>query len=451
MKRYSLLAACLAAVLLAACSSESKLPKATGKGDIRAINAIATSPAFSILIEERVIGTATYKSSSDTAPFDDLDYTFNFEAILAGDAQRTRLASQFLDVEADRDYTFVISGSLAAPDITLWESDVPEFSENATTSEIRFGHTAASLGAVDVYLGAAGVAPLLGSQVATLGFLEASAAAEFEADNLVLTVTAAGDPATVLFESDPITFVAQTAVILSLFDADPGDLAPLAVSLIATATGGSAPIADANFPPTVRFFHTSITFDTADIYVDDPLGVPIVTNHAFRDVTGDIPVAVGDLPLTYTTAGNIGSILIDRDLTAVAGRRTQYYVVNNGSGTDALVASVPDRRPVETFGKLGIINTAANHLTVDVYIVNVGEAIDEVAPIIPRLPVGSATVSLPINGGSYDIYVTAPGEKTVISGPTPARLDIANGDIVEAIIYDNVDPAIADVVFVPSP
>jgi hypothetical protein len=50
---------------------------------------------------------------------------------------------------------------------------------------------------------------------------------------------------------------------------------------------------------------------------------------------------------------------------------------------------------------------------------------------------------------SLDIYVTTVGEKTVLAGPT--RLDAATGDVFEAIIYDNVDPAIVDFVLVPLP
>ena len=41
------------------------------------------------------------------------------------------------------------------------------------------------------------------------------------------------------------------------------------------------------------------------------------------------------------------------------------------------------------------------------------------------------------------------GEKTVIAGPY--RLDVALGDVVDFIVYDNVDPATADIVLIPNP
>ena len=449
MKRYIILAVCMAAVSLGACSNESKLPQATGKGTVRAINTIPTSPTFTFLIEERIAGTADYKSSSATSSWDDLEYTFNFETFLTADTTRTRVASEFLDVEADKDYTFVISGAVAAPSISVWEGDVREWGGDETSFEIRFAHTAETLGDVDVYFAAPGIAPVLGSEVGTLSFGEIIPAVDFEAGEFVMTITASRDPATVLFESDPFTAIARSASILTVFDGDPNDLGPLAIRLINLTSGGTGALVDANFLPTVRFFHASIDFDTSDIYIDDPLGTPIVMDHAFIDVTGDVPITAGDLPLTYTTAGSMGSILIDLDRSVSPGTRRNYYIVNASTGEDVLVVATTDRRPVETIARLSLINTAANHSAVDAYVVPADETIDEAFPLLPGLAVGNSPATLPIFAGSYDIYVTVLGEKTIILGPV--RIDLANSDIVNAIIYDNVDPATADLVFIPLP
>ena len=79
MKRYAILAVCVAAVILGACAKESKLPNATGEGAVRALNAIPASPEVAFLIEERAIGSATSKSVTATSIYDDLEYTFNFQ------------------------------------------------------------------------------------------------------------------------------------------------------------------------------------------------------------------------------------------------------------------------------------------------------------------------------------------------------------------------------------
>ena len=83
MKRYPVLIVCAAALLLGACGKESKLPKATGKGTVRALNTIPASPPLAFLIEERGLGLIGYKSATAAAQYDDLSYTFNFEFPLA--------------------------------------------------------------------------------------------------------------------------------------------------------------------------------------------------------------------------------------------------------------------------------------------------------------------------------------------------------------------------------
>ena len=50
-----LVIACIAAAAISACSSDSSLPTATGKGSVMALNAISTSPEIGFLIEERGI------------------------------------------------------------------------------------------------------------------------------------------------------------------------------------------------------------------------------------------------------------------------------------------------------------------------------------------------------------------------------------------------------------
>ena len=98
MRKAFFLLSCLAVVVFSGCHGESNFPEATGKGRIRAINAIKTSPSMVFLIEERRIDTVAFKGTSRIASQDDLDYIFNVEARLAGDIANTRVASHFLDV-----------------------------------------------------------------------------------------------------------------------------------------------------------------------------------------------------------------------------------------------------------------------------------------------------------------------------------------------------------------
>jgi len=257
MKRIFVLLLIAGSVYLAACDNESSLPQATGKASVRAINAISTSQDINVLIEERTIGTAAYTLSTPSSRYDDLDYTFNVEAFYASDRAFRRVASQFIDFEASKDYTLLVSGSLQNADITVWEGDERSFDEADTVFEARFAHASDSIGTVDYYFADAAVAPTLGDQVATLSFGEISAPIDYEANEYVLTITAAGDPDTVIYRSETTTFASRSALIVTSFDSDATNAAPVVVRAISTL-GGIVSMPDAGIPPTTEFVNASM-------------------------------------------------------------------------------------------------------------------------------------------------------------------------------------------------
>jgi len=449
MKRYAILAVCVAAVILGACAKESKLPKATGEGTVRALNAIPASPEVAFLIEERVIGSAASKSVTATAIYDDLEYTFNFQTLLAGDGTTTRVASQFLNVEADKDYTFFISGALDAPDITIWEADQREWTATETAFEARMAHAAEALGSVDIYFADAVIPPALGSQIATLAFGEIAAPVDVEAGEYVMTITPAGDNTTILFVSNPVTIAAQSQFMMTVFDGDANDLTAISVRLFNISGGATGALVDSRFPPQMRFIHGGMNFGNADIYIDDPLTVPVVTDHAFKDITPFIDVTSGVLPVTYTPPGSTGTTLVDVDETVFAGTRTDFIVLTDADGTDIRVTNLANRRSIQTRARLSFMNTAGGRPGVDVYIVPDGELLEDAFPILPGLPLGFAPVQIPIAPGIYDVYITDIGEDILLAGPITLDLDL--GDVVETIMFENVDPTVVDFAIIPPP
>ena len=84
----------VAAVAISACSGETSLPEATGKGSVRAINGIPTAPEIAFQIEERLLSGMVYKAATSPSDWDDLDYLFNFEYQPPGvGAARVRFAT----------------------------------------------------------------------------------------------------------------------------------------------------------------------------------------------------------------------------------------------------------------------------------------------------------------------------------------------------------------------
>jgi hypothetical protein len=448
MKRYLLLAA-TAAVLASGCAKESSRPVATGEGSVRAINAISTAPNFGFLIEERFIDTLPYKVSTSATTWDDLDYTFNFDVLLTGATERTRVASQLIDVEKDRDYTMVLTGAVESPDVTVWETDIREWEDGETGYEVRFANVSTALGPVDVYFEAPGTAPVIGNRVGTVGFTDILPAVEYETGERSLILTAVDDPSTVLYESVSLTLLERNSYLFSPFDADANDVGQVSVLLINTQLGGGGSIADINTQSTARFFHASRDMGNVDIYTDDPLTAPEVTDQAFGEVTGDLPIMSGDIPITYTAAGNMGSVLIDEDRTFSVGAHHSLFALRDAEGTDVLSNYVLDRRSVETQTKLTLINTSIENSSVDVYILREGETVEETFPLIPILTTFVPPFAAPIQPNQYDLYLTVPFEKTILLGPVP--LDAQAGDVIEGIIYDTADPNVPSLEFVPLP
>jgi hypothetical protein len=442
MRRLPKLAASLLALVLAACSGESSLPEATGKGSLRAINAIKTSPEIAFLIEERSIDAISFKNASSTASWDDLNYTFNFEVLLAGDTARTRVASINQDIVANKDYTFVISGALATPMISVWENDQREWGENETMTEFRFGHLAASEDPVDIYLAAPGVAPVPGEEVGTAAFGAVLPAFDMAAGEYVVTITAAGDDTDILFLSNPFITQAATSLIISLFDGDANTVAPLALRSFNASSGGTGVLTDSRLAPTIRFFHASKdpAVNLVDIYIEDLLGMP--------EPTPDLTAPTDVFPLAYTTANEIMAIHIQENVGLATGFHWNLYFLGE-PGDPQIVLGRPDRRSIETTARVSLLQTAANHALLDLYIVDRGVDIsaEEVSPVIGGIPPSGTPINYALPAGGYDFHLTVSGEKTVVVGPF--EVDVVLGDVLDLIVYDVDDIALAKIVEVP--
>jgi hypothetical protein len=460
MKQILTVSAIIAALALTACGGESRFPEATGKGSIRAINAIPSSPAISLLIEERNIASLEYKSSTGTTPYDDLDYTFNFEAVIPNSmlpgvdepgSSLERIASQYIDVVKDTTYTMVLSGDLLNPAVTVWERPEPEFAEGATNFEIQVGHAGATLGPADVYFADPATPPAAGNALGTIAEGEVLPVASFEAGEYVLTLTAPGDPGTVLFESETVVNSAGNAYLFVAFDPDARDVSPVAMRRINIVVNQATRIPDANYAATYRFFHTSADAGAVDVYADDPLTEPVLAGLDFGGISADVPMPSGTVPITVTAAGNQGVVIDDVDRLVVTGVRYFAYLFENTSGGSSLIEYIPDLRAVETFAKLSVINTVPGENPVDFYVLasDSETPFEDANPVLFGLVPSFAPIKLEFNANSYDVYVTVSGEKTVLAGPL--ALDLGNGDIVQALITENVDPAVVDVTFLPLP
>jgi len=435
MKQTALLLALSASLLLGACGGDSSLPVATGKASITAVNAIYGSPALNFLIEERSLAAVPYKGTMPAASYDDLDYAFSFEVLIAGDTEVTRIASQNIDFIAGQHYTLLASGTLAAPTLTLWEIAERTFVDTETVFQARFAHTSDSMGAIDVYFGLDGVAPVLGEQVATLAFGEISAPLDFETDEYAVTITTAGDDTDILYQSSASRILERTDLIIAPFDGDENDTSPIVVRALNTG-GGAATFLDPNFPSTIEFLHGSYDLGSSDVYDDEALTSQLLSDHTFRQLTPATDIADGEYEFFYTPSDDTSVVSLQSTFIATNGAHFRIIATGTG-GTYSTINMGLNRRSLSTAAKLNFLSTSSNFDFLSLYIVTADGTIENTLPFQAGIVSGQANAPYQMLPGSFDVYLTQFGDTEIIAGPF--RIDVALGDVLDMVVYDKLD------------
>ncbi|MEQ9563905.1 MAG: DUF4397 domain-containing protein [Woeseiaceae bacterium] len=422
---------------------ESQFPEATGKGSLRGINAIISAPEVRYMIEESTSSRVPlgFKDTT-TFRFDDLSYAVNFDVQLAGDVTLTRIATASVDVVANTAYVFALTGTLASPVVLQLEYPERQWTGNETVFEGRALHLSTTAGELDVYYAAPGTAPVLGNARASIGFGEISPAFEPTAGDYELILTTHDDPTDVRYRSRTITQGAATSVIYSVFDPDPSITGNLSVRVMAT-TGGGAELADNDSPPEIRVMHAAFGTGNTDVYVDDDFTATFVSDLAFGEVSPYLGFTADDTPMTFTPTGDPGVLLLEDSLTVFPGTLDTVFLVGDPAELD-IIAIQNNPRPIETTGRVRLVNLADNSDLFDVYIHGASDLLPDIFPSFISLPFRSTTGYLNRDDDSYVITITEAGEKVAVA--PPLSLDLALGDVVDLAILDTADPNVFDLV-----
>ena len=352
-------------------------------------------------------------------------------------------------MEADRDHIFLLTGDVNAPTITVWNGDVRTFDAADTVLEARFSHASTMLGAVDVYFDPPGTAPGTNPPAATLSFGEISPAADYEAGATVLTVTDAGDPGVVHFTSDEAQLLPQFAHVITIFDGDENDVAPIHVRSM-TSVGNPLVFTDADSSPQLRFIHAASTLETVDIYDDDVLTSLVFGGLEFKGTTGYLDTLTEARTFYFTPENSVAITLLEQQISAPASNSFADVYLLGETDNWLGVRFVSDRQRYSNSFRLRSFPAALNHDVYDVYLTDRDVPLaDEDTSVLLNIGYGFIAPTLTLGEGEFDLYITAPGEKTVIAGPYP--IDAVLGELVELLIVDTVDPATAEIIDITAP
>ena len=416
--------------------AKSSHEEPTGKAAIAGINAIVDAPNVTFNIEEHSLGSISFGEVSAPQRYDDLSYDFNFDIKEPGASSSRRLGTEFVDVVRDTNYLFVLSGSLASPQMTLWSNEERKWTGNESVLELGFLHLNNSTGPLDVYLAAPGVNPAPGNAFATLAPGERLAPTEVAAGQYVLTLTTAGDPNAIVFQSSTRILGAGTSDTILILDRNPSRTADVFVRQL-TQAGSASDIADARMPPTGRFLHAAPAIGSVDIAENGDFNSLRISNQPYGNFSADTDLTVGTNDYTWTDAGNMGATLIEHENIIPAGHRTTLVLA--GSAAEPVIINFLDeRRSFSNGGRLNLVNAAKSFTPVDVYLLASGESLADRIATTANVPFTYVSGMTPVVAGSYQLTITKRGEKNVLAGPVD--IDIANRDVIDLFIMDTADP-----------
>jgi len=436
--KAGLLASLLA---LSACDSDDPIALAIDDPvptfDVQVLHASPDAPAVDVLVDGAVVlEDVDYKVGSGRLVLGEGRHSIAIEGILPG-GNAPVIGPVDLDFAGEMIYTIAAVGDAAGIEPVVVSQ--PRTPVAAGSARVHILHAAASAPEVDVYVTAPGDSLTGIAPTGTFAFRGTIGPAEIAAGNYRIRVTPAGDQDTVVFDSGTVTLAEGRDLFLAAVPntVDQSTVFRLAspISLAVLTGDGSLEILDAATPARLRVVHASPDAPAVDVVVNDGFALPLVQDLAFADIAGPVAVVPDDFNIKVTAADNAGAIVIDADVSLVAGQAYDVLAVGPLATIEPLVLN-DDPRSVSLFAKVRIVHASPTARDVDIYVTAPGTDITSVEPVLVSIPFKANTDFLELPAGTYDVTVTPAGSKTAAIGP--ATLSFSNGDVLTVIARDAV-------------
>ncbi len=446
-----------AALALTACDSDNPVPP-TEQGPlqplanppqslvVQIIHAVPDAPPVNVTVGSTTVNGIDFKGTFGGIGIEPATLSVSVDAVDADATIPGIIPATDVTFAADTIVTIVAVGSTATiqPIIAVQ----PLTGVTAGTARLFVLHGAEGAGSVDVYVSAAGVAPVPADLLGTFDFLGEIGPAEVAAGSYLITVTEAGNIGNVVFDGTVTVGDGMDAVLVATPTTAGGSTA--AISLVGHARNMNAAVefVDDDDPAFVRVVHLSPDAPAVDVHLDaNPM--PAFAGLTFPNATAITEIEPATYEVEVSPAGGYpGTVVIPAagddpiELDLAAGTTTNVLAVDVLASIGALVAA-EDPRPVSTYAKVRLIHASPTAGDVDVYVTDPG-----VTDLSGETPVATDVSFLDNSGfaalddvnaagmADYDITVTAAGSMTAAIGPIP--LEIADGDVVTIIARDEV-------------
>jgi hypothetical protein len=159
----------------------------------------------------------------------------------------------------------------------------------------------------------------------------------------------------------------------------------------------------------VRVFHASPDAPNVDVFIN---GGRILENVPYKEASDFLGIDSGDTRVQVNVTGTDTSAI---DTHVDFAEDTDYMIVaaDKVAQITPLVFAADRSRPEAGSAKLRVLHAAASAPNVDVYVTAPDAGIAKAQPVLSNVPFKAMSDYLPVPAGSYDVFVTLRGTKTV--------------------------------------
>lgn len=423
----------LATVMLAGCG---ETPDDPVDGSYRFIHAAPDYAEINFSLENLAVASLDYGSGNGAAPLDSGPFDFNLESLNPAAAGGLAALSARVDIEAQNDHILVLYSDNNSLSLQNYVVATPE--TGGGDPAIRILHAAEGSPEVSVFIEPADADLLAATPVVTLSFKTLSDEVTRTAGEYELSVTAANDPQTLLFQSVAVQLNDGENLILGVLGSFGSTGAPLRASIFSRNSATPTVLTDSLSAPRLRVISAAAAGGNLDVVIGTDFTMPFQAAVAPLEVRDYADVASGAQTITVTPAGDPGVLEIEQDVT-LSNAVQQTQIIGGIPGDFQSAIYFDDNRPVRARAKYRVRNATSDTLT-NIFLEAPGTDITNETPVVFALLQSGPELGSTALPGDYEITVvandndSATTDTTIIGGPF--AISLPELSVTEIVLVD---------------